>query len=362
MAKKEAVKVEKVSDNKESLAQLELAKKAMIKKYGTVVSTLAEHDDIIVPTISTGCLSLDLALGNGGMARGRIYETFGPESSGKTTLAMHVLIQAQRRKLGTLFVDAEHAADPTLFESYGADINNLDLVQGYDGESNLEILEKFIRTGAYAIAVVDSVAALVPRDEAEADIDKDSVALQARLMSKALRKITPVANQTGTTVIFVNQLRHKVMTMGNPETTTGGESLAFYATGRISVRGPESKARRLVDGISGEPYGHKSVFEIVKNKLAAPYKKAEIKLIYGQGYDTHWEILDLAASLGIVDKTGAWYKFDGKNFAQGEQNAANYFRAEENREFYKQIKQEVLEQTGLKEIYERHSSPGLLDS
>jgi recombination protein RecA len=361
MAKKK-VDVPYRIDDGATANQLALVKKAITKKYGEVVSTLAEHGDMTIPTISTGCMSLDIALGCGGVGRGRIYEVFGPNSGGKSTLAVNVVIQAQRRNLGACYIDAEHAVDPKLFRTYGVNTESLEMVQGYYGEANLEILEKYVRTGAFAVAVVDSVSALIPKDEAEADIDKDSVALQARLMSKALRKITPIANETGTTIIFINQLRHKVMTMGNPETTTGGESLAFYATGRISVRGPESKARRLTDNVTGEVYGHTAEFEIIKNKLAAPFKKANIKLIYGEGYDAHWEILDMAASLGVVDKAGSWYKYNGDNFAQGEQNAVNFFKNPDNKEVYAEIKNNVIDQIGLKAVYERHSNPGPLYS
>lgn len=361
MAKKAAVRVDKNRDNIDAQAQLALAEKAMLKKYGDVVSTLNEHGDIIIPTISTGCMSLDIALGNGGMGRGRIYEVYGPESSGKSTLAVNVVIQAQRRGLGALYVDAEHAVDPTLFRNYGVDTEKLTIGQAFDGEGNLDILENYVKTGAFAVAVVDSVAALIPRDEAEADIDKESIALQARLMSKALRKITPIANQTGTLVIFINQERNKIVMMGNPKTTTGGETLPYYATGRISVRGPEAVSRHIKDD-NGEVIGHKAEFTIKKNKLAAPFKKAEVKLIYGKGYDVHWEILDMATSLGVVDKRGAWYKFADENIGQGEINTVNFLKSTENTEIFDKIRQEVMEQVGLKEIYERHSNPGPLYS
>ena len=347
-------------DNKDALKQLELAKKAVTKKYGDVVSVLEDHGDMTIPTISTGCLSLDLALGCGGMGLGRIYEIFGPNSGGKSTLGVNVVIQGQRRGLKCCYVDAEHAVDPKLFRAYGVNTKELELVQGYDGEENLDILERFIKTGAFSVAVVDSVSALLPRGEAEADIDKDQMALQARLMSKALRKITPIANQTGTTIIFINQLRHKIGGYGNPEVTTGGEALAFYSTGRVSVRGPEAKSRRLVDDNTGEVYGHNTIFEVIKNKLAAPFKKAEVKLIYGRGYDAHWEVLDMATSLGVVDKAGAWYKYEGKNFAQGEINAVSFLKEDKNTELYDEIRVNVIDQIGLKEIYESHGQQGPL--
>jgi recombination protein RecA len=356
-AKKTATKKEVI---KPSQTDLDLATKAITKKYGNVVTTLDEHEDIEIPTISTGSLSLDVALGRGGMGFGRIYEIYGPNSGGKSTLAVSVVMQAQRRGLKCVYIDAEHAVDPVLFKNYGVDLKELILAQGFDGESNLDILERYAKSGAISVIVVDSVTALIPRTEAEADIDKDSMALQARLMSKALRKITPIANQTGTLIIFINQLRMKVGAYGNPETTTGGEALAFYATGRISVRGPEAKARRIIDDVTGEVVGHRAEFEVIKNKLAAPFKKAEIRLIYGKGYDTRWEILDMATSLGIVDKAGAWYKYDGDSFAQGEVKAAEYLK--ENEDVYKEIRDKVIKTVGLKEVYERHSQPGPIDA
>lgn len=337
---------------------LELAKKAITKKYGNVVSLLEDHGDMFIPTVSTGCLSLDLALGCGGMGLGRVYEIFGPNSGGKSTLGVNVVIQAQRRGLRCCYIDAEHAVDPKLFRSYGVNTKELELVQGYDGEENLDILERFIKTDAFSVAVIDSVSALIPRSEAEADIDKESIGRHAKLMSKALRKISPIANQTQTLLIFINQLRMKIGVYGNPETTTGGEGLGFYATGRISVRGPEVRSRRLTDPVTDEVFGHTTVFEIIKNKLAAPFKKAEVKLIYGEGYDAHWEILDMATSLGIIDKTGAWYKYNDDNIANGERNAVQFLKEKDNKKIYDGIRVEVIKQVNLGEIYERHGQPG----
>jgi recombination protein RecA len=349
-------------NDEDARAALVLAKKAITKKYGNVISTLAEHGDLHIPTISTGCLSLDCALGNGGMGLGRIYEIFGPNSGGKSTLATSVVIQAQRRGFVCCYIDAEQAVDPKLFKNYGVDLSSLEIVQGYDGEENLDILEKLIKTGAFRVAVVDSVSALLPRVEAEADIDKDSMALQARLMSKALRKITPIANQTNTLLIFINQLRMKVGGYGNPEITSGGESLSYYTTGRISVRGPESKARRLLVENSGEVFGHRAEFEVIKNKLEAPFKKANVNLVYGKGYDSHWEILDLASSLGIIEKSGSWYKYNGENVAQGELKAIEFLKSPKNLEIFDKIKDQVIDQTGLRKDYELHSNPGFLSA
>jgi len=362
--KDKEVKVKKVEEGKNDIKKeatsgnLDLAIKAITKKYGDVISTLEKHGDMHIPTISTGCLSLDIALGCGGMGLGRIYEIYGPNSGGKSTLAVNVVIQAQRRGLKACYIDAEHAVDPKLFRNYGVNTKELDIVQGYNGEENLDILERLVKTGVYSVAVIDSVSALLPRIEAEADIDENQMALQARLMSKALRKITPIANQTQTLLIFINQLRHKIGGYGNPEITSGGEGLAFYATGRISVRGPESKARRLVDAVDGEVYGHTTEFEIVKNKLAAPFKKSNINLIYGKGYDSYWEVLNMATSLGIIDKYGTWYRYEGNNIAQGELNVVSFLKEESNKEFYKKIREEVISQIGLREIYELHSQQG----
>jgi recombination protein RecA len=331
---------------------LDVIKKAIIKKYGNVISKLSDHGDLIVPTISTGSLSLDLALGRGGMAVGRIYEIFGPNSGGKSTLAANLIIQAQKRGMKCCYVDAEHAVDPVLFRNYGINLEALDLVQAYTGEENLDILEMLIQSGEYQVAVMDSVSSLIPMAEAEAEISADFMALLARLMSKALRRFTPIANRSGTLIIFINQLRNKIGTYGNPETTTGGEALAFYATGRISVRGPEVKARRLLDD-NGNVIGHTTEFEVVKNKLAPPFRKAKINLIYGRGYDTHWEILNLASELGVLDKSGAWYKYNDVNIANGEIKAVQFLK--DNAEVYNEIRTKITDAVGLTEIYEQNS-------
>jgi recombination protein RecA len=355
MAKKKEDKKEekKVVVADSSATGLDAIKKAIIKKYGNVISKMSDHQDMVVPTVSTGSIGLDLALGRGGMALGRLYELFGPNSGGKSTLAANVVIQAQKRGMRCCYIDAEHAVDPVLFKNYGVDIDALELIQAYTGEENLDILEMLVQSGGYQVAVIDSVSSLIPTAEAEADISDDFMALLARLMSKALRRFTPIANKAGTLIIFINQLRHKIGSYGNPETTTGGEALAFYATGRVSIRGPESRQRRIVDESSGLVIGHETIFEIVKNKLSPPFRTSSIKLIYGKGYDFHWETLNLAASLGIIDKLGAWYKYEDKNFAQGELNAVAYMK--ENPEFYTMIRNRVIEMVGLKDIYEQNS-------
>ena len=358
--KKEVVgkKEERVEED-ENIASLNLAMKAIQKKYGSVVSLLEDHGDMMIPTVSTGSLGLDLALGCGGMGLGRVYEAFGAAGSGKSTLAVNVVIQAQKRGMGCLYVDCEHAVDPALFRAYGVDTKTLKIVQGFDGEANLDILERLVKTGAFKVAVVDSVSALIPRAEAAADVDVEQIGKHAKLMSKALRRITPIANRTNTLIIFINQLRMKISNYGDPSVTTGGESLAFYSSGRISVRGPESKQRRIVDSV-GDTIGHQTIFEIVKNKLAAPFKKSSVRLIYGQGYDTDREVLDIATDLGIVDKSGSWFKYNEKSIGQGELKVIEYLKSEENESIYKEICDKVIESTGLGEIYERHSQKGPL--
>ena len=363
MAEKKKKVTEKKKNKVEvntSIDSLNLAMKAIEKKYGSVISSLADHGDMRIPTVSTGSLGLDLALGCGGMGLGRVYEVFGPAGGGKSTLAVNVIIQAQRRGMTCVYIDPEHAVDPQLFKAYGADTKELKLVQGYDGESNLDILERLVKTGAFKVAVVDSVSALIPRAEADVGIETEQMGKHGKLMSKALRRITPIANQTGTLIIFINQLRMKIISFGNPETTTGGESLPFYSTGRISVRGPEAVKRRIADEITGEIIGHRTVFEVVKNKLAAPFKKSEINLIYGQGYDIHREVLDIATDLGTIDKSGSWYKYMGESIGQGESKVVEYLKSDENKQIYKEICDKVIESTGLGDIYERHGQKGPL--
>lgn len=335
---------------------LDLAQKELIKKYGNVINTLSEYEDEPIKTVSTGCISLDLALGNGGVALGRIYEFYGPYSSGKTTLALSVIVQAQKRGLKCMFLDAEHSLDKELAAGYGVKLDQLLYARAYTGEDNLNILEKCVESNEIDVAVVDSVSALIPTAEAEADIEDMFVGQHARLMSKALRRLAPLASKTNTMIIFINQLRNKIMrnSYGNPETTTGGEALNFYATGRISVRGPEAKSRRLSDKDinDGEVYGHETIFSIEKNKLSAPFKEARVNLIYGKGYDIYHELAVLATDLGIFDKRGSWYKYKDNNIANGERAISVFL--EENVDLFNEVKDEVMASVGLKEIYERH--------
>ncbi len=274
-----------------------------------------------VETIPTGSLSLDLALGLGGIPKGRIVEIYGPESSGKTTVTLHMIAEVQKRDGIAGFIDAEHALDPVYAKNIGVDIDNLYISQPDCGEQALEITETMVRSGAVDIIVVDSVAALVPKAEIDGDMGDSHVGLQARLMSQALRKLTAVISKSNCTVIFINQLREKVGVMfGNPETTTGGRALKFYSSVRLDVRRIES----LKQG--GEVIGNRTRVKVVKNKIAPPFKEAEFDIMFGEGISMVGDILDLAAENNIVNKSGAWYAYDGNKIGQGRENAKQYLR------------------------------------
>ena len=274
-----------------------------------------------VETIPTGSLSLDIALGLGGIPRGRIVEIYGPESSGKTTVTLHMVAEVQ--KMGGIagFIDAEHALDPVYARSIGVDIDNLYISQPDNGEQALEITETMVRSGAVDIVVVDSVAALVPKAEIDGEMGDSHVGLQARLMSQALRKLTAVISKSNCVVVFINQLREKVGVMfGNPETTTGGRALKFYSSVRLDVRRIES----LKQG--GEVIGNRTRVKIVKNKVAPPFKEAEFDIMFGEGISREGDILDLAVNTGVVNKSGAWYAYNGDKIGQGRENAKTYLR------------------------------------
>jgi recombination protein RecA len=330
---KEGIKEKKVT-------ALDIAKKAIIKEYGEgVISLLGSHEDLVIDAISSGCISLDLALGIGGFARGRLYEIYGPNSAGKSTLALSCAMQGLLRGMTVVYVDAEHALDPKLVrnmaEFCGVNTNKVDeieLVQGYTGDDNLEIAEKLMVTGELDIVIVDSVSSLLPKNMADKDIGDNFVGELARLMSKACSKLTPIANRTNTLLMFINQIRHKIGQWGDDRTTSGGEALGFYTTGRIKVEGGESASSRIID--KNDPknpvvIGHKSKFEIMKNKLAPPYRKAAINLIYGKGYDFKAEVVDMSIDLGIVDKKGAWYYYNDFKW-NGTDNFINYIRDDAN--------------------------------
>ena len=272
-----------------------------------------------VETVPTGSLSLDLALGVGGVPKGRIIEIYGPESSGKTTVALHMIAEVQKRGGIAGFIDAEHALDPVYAKNIGVDIDELYISQPDSGDQALEITETMVRSGAIDIIVVDSVAALVPKQEIEGDMGDTHVGLQARLMSQALRKLTPVISKSNCVVIFINQLREKVGVMfGNPETTTGGRALKFYSSVRMDVRRTET----LKQG--GEMVGNHVRVKIVKNKIAPPFKEAEFDIMFGKGISREGDILDLATKIDLVNKSGAWYAYNGEKIGQGRENAKSY--------------------------------------
>ena len=274
-----------------------------------------------VETIPTGSLSLDIALGLGGIPKGRVIEIYGPESSGKTTVTLHMIAEVQKRGGIAGFIDAEHALDPVYAKNIGVDIDNLYISQPDNGEQALEITETMVRSGAIDIIVVDSVAALVPRAEIDGEMGDSHVGLQARLMSQALRKLTAVISKSNCTVIFINQLREKVGVMfGNPETTTGGRALKFYASVRMDVRRIEA----LKQG--GDVIGNRTRIKVVKNKIAPPFKEAEFDIMFGKGISTEGDILDLAAEINVVNKSGAWYAYNGTKIGQGRENAKLYFK------------------------------------
>ena len=326
------------------LKALDAAISQIEKQYGkgAVMKLGDPAAQMNVETIPTGSLSLDLALGLGGIPKGRIIEIYGPESSGKTTVTLHMIAEVQKRGGIAGFIDAEHALDPVYAKNIGVDIDNLYISQPDCGEQALEITETMVRSGAIDIVVVDSVAALVPKAEIDGDMGDSHVGLQARLMSQALRKLTAITSKSNCTVIFINQLREKVGVMfGNPETTTGGRALKFYSSVRLDVRRIESLKQ------SGEVVGNRTRVKVVKNKIAPPFKEAEFDIMFGEGISKVGDILDLAAENGIINKSGAWYAYEGNKIGQGRENAKNYLK--ENPVICEEVEKKVRVNFGLEE-------------
>lgn len=291
------------------------------KQYGkgAIMKLGDDVKDMAIEVIPTGCLSLDIALGTGGVPRGRIIEIYGPESSGKTTVALHIIAQTQKQGGIAAFIDAEHALDPSYAANLGVDLDNLYVSQPDTGEQALDITDSLVRSGAVDLIVIDSVAALTPKAEIEGDMGDSHVGLQARLMSQALRKLTAITNKSKTCVVFINQLREKVGVMfGNPETTPGGKALKFYASVRLDIR--KADALKDADGV----IGNKTKAKVVKNKLAPPFKTAEFDIIYGKGISQAGCIIDLGVEKGIIDKSGSWFIYNGEKFANGKEKAREY--------------------------------------
>lgn len=311
-----------VAEDKKKALDAAIAKLEKDFGKGTVMKLGDPGARANVETVPTGCLSLDLALGLGGVPKGRVIEVYGPESSGKTTVALHMIAEVQKRGGIAGFVDAEHALDPVYAKNIGVDIDELYISQPDSGDQALEIAETMVRSNAIDIIVIDSVAALVPRQEIEGDMGDSHVGLQARLMSQALRKLTPVISKSNCVVIFINQLREKVGVMfGNPETTTGGRALKFYASVRMDVRRIETLKQ------SGEMVGNRTKIKIVKNKIAPPFKEAEFDIMFGKGISRSGDILDLAAGIDVIKKSGSWYAYEGEKIGQGRENAKSYLEA-----------------------------------
>ena len=320
----------------EKLKALDAALVKIEKDYGKgSVMKLGEYQaDRTIEVTPTGSISLDIALGVGGVPKGRIIEIYGPESSGKTTVALHMVAEVQKRGGIAGFIDAEHALDPVYAKNIGVDIDELYISQPDSGDQALEITETMVRSGAMDIIVVDSVAALVPKQEIEGDMGDSHVGLQARLMSQALRKLTPVISKSNCVVIFINQLREKVGVMfGNPETTTGGRALKFYSSVRMDVRRIETLKE------SGEMVGNRTRVKIVKNKIAPPFKEAEFDIMFGKGISKEGDILDLATKLDLVNKSGAWYAYNGDKIGQGRENAKTYLS--EHPEIMEELEQNI---------------------
>ena len=320
---------------------LDVALAAIDKQFGKgSIMRMGEKTTMGIEAIQTGALALDVALGVGGLPRGRVVEIFGPESSGKSTLAMHVVAEAQRNGGICAYIDAEHAMDPVYARAIGVDIDQLLISQPDTGEQALEIADMLVRSGAIDVVVIDSVAALTPRAEIEGEMGDTHVGLQARLMSQALRKLTGNLNKTNTIMIFINQLREKIGVMfGSPETTPGGRALKFYASVRLDIRRIES----IKDG--AEVVGNRTRVKVVKNKVAPPFRQAEFDIMYGKGISREGSLLDMAVDMGIIKKSGAWFTYDGEQLGQGRENAKNFLS--NNPEIMVEVSEKVRQQAGI---------------
>lgn len=345
MASKESKHQEVKNNSNESMGDrmkaLDMALGQIDKQFGKgSIMRMGEKDSMKIASIPTGALPLDIALGVGGLPRGRVVEIFGPESSGKSTLAMHVVAEAQRNGGICAYVDAEHAMDPVYASAIGVDIDNLLISQPDTGEQALEIVDMLVRSGSLDVIVIDSVAALTPRAEIEGEMGDSHMGLQARLMSQALRKLTANLNKSDTILIFINQLREKIGVMfGSPETTTGGRALKFYSSVRLDIRRIES----IKDGV--EIVGSRTRVKVVKNKVAPPFRQAEFDIMYGKGISREGAVLDMAVEMGIAKKSGAWFTYDGEQMGQGRENAKNFLL--ENPEIMVQMAERVRQQAGV---------------
>ncbi|NLD37896.1 MAG: recombinase RecA [Desulfatiglans sp.] len=330
-----------MADTLERNKAVEQAISQIEKQFGRgAIMKMSDDNIIVVPAIPTGSLALDIALGVGGVPRGRVIEIYGPESSGKTTLALHISAEAQKLEGMVAFIDAEHALDMAYARKLGVDVDSLLVSQPDTGEQGLDIAEILVRSGAIDVLVIDSVAALVPRAEIEGDMGDQHMGLQARLMSQALRKLTATISKSKTCVIFINQIRMKIGVMfGSPETTTGGNALKFYATQRLDIR----RTGAIKEG--NDVIGSRTKVKVVKNKVAPPFKEAEFDIIYGHGISKEGDVLDLGAEMGIVEKSGAWYSFEGERIGQGRENVKKFLA--ENVDILNRISELVMEKAGV---------------
>ena len=323
------------NENSEKMKALEAALGQIEKQFGKgSIMKLGEFQAMSVEAIPTGALSLDIALGIGGIPRGRIIEVYGPESSGKTTLALHMIAEAQKMGGEAAFIDAEHALDPVYAKHLGVDIDNLIVSQPDTGEQALEIAEALVRSGALDVIVIDSVAALVPKAEIDGDMGDSHIGLQARLMSQALRKLAGAINKSKCVIVFINQLREKVGVMfGNPETTAGGRALKYYASVRLDIRKVENIKQ------DGEVVGNRAKVNVVKNKVAPPFREAEFDIVYGKGISKEGNILDIAVNLDIIEKSGSWFSYNGDRIGQGRENVKKYLM--DNPETAKEVEEKI---------------------